>query len=121
MTVISVFFSFPSNFVFNSQDILITAMKLIRTHTHTHTVHSHPQSCISFQPCRCHPYTFPSPQLTQAMHSKDFTQPSCWSPVSTTALNLILWHSLVVSLCRQDAPVNLLNAKGAVMMSTVPP
>lgn len=74
------------------------------THSNIHMVHIHPHSCISFQPCHCHPHTFLSPR-TQSRHA----QPR--SPVSTTALNLILRHHWMVSLWRQDAHLNLLNVK----------
>lgn len=88
-----IFFSSPSNFVSDSQDILITVIKHdTHKHIHMHMVHSQSHSCISFQPCLCHPHTSPSLQLTQVMHSKGPTQLSCWSPMKTTALNLILWH-----------------------------
>lgn len=111
-----IFFFCPlDDFVFDSQDIVIPVMNTnTRTQTHTHKrthmhmVHAHPHSCISLQPCHCHPHTFPSPS-THSSHAQQgfYLAVGCWSPVSTTALNLILWHHYMVSLCGQDAPLNL--------------
>lgn len=96
VTVITVFFFFflymPTTFVSDSQDTVITVINTY-THTHTHTciwytltlTHASVSSPVTVNPT--HPHS-----LNQVMHSKSSTQPPCWSPVSTTALNLILWH-----------------------------
>jgi len=77
------------------------------THTHMHIVNSlmHQSPALSLLPLHI---PIPSTQLTQFMHSESSAQQSCWSPVSTTALTLILWHHWAMSLCRKDAPLKLL-------------
>lgn len=84
--------------------------KSTHKHKHMHMVHSH--SCIRFQPCHCHPHTSPSSRPESRTSS---TRPPRWSPVSTTALNLILWHHWVVSLWIKGAPIKLSNVNGALV------
>lgn len=118
MTVITVFLFFYlflilSNFVSESQDNGSYAHK----GTHMHMLHSHPQSCISFQPCQCHPSLTPpspQPQLSNAQQKVPLSR-HVGVQVITTALNLILWRHRTVSLCGHEAPLNPLNASGALV------
>lgn len=86
MTVITVKFFFPFNF------LSVYLNNNHKAHVNMHTdAYGKAHTCISFQSCHCHPYASPSPLLVQIKHSKGSSQPPCWSPVSTTALNLVLW------------------------------